>query len=88
VSVQVTYEAGPGLFREYAALPLIGGDLEGLTPRVDGQTDAIANKRIRMECSLCGFNLTRRGHKLAPVLDRLADASVAEITVRGLARLT
>jgi hypothetical protein len=87
VSAKLTYEVSPGEYDEYRALPLIDSDLDGLPPRVDGQTEAIANKGVQLECRPCGFNLTGRGHKLDPVLDKLADAPAAEISLRALSRL-
>ena len=86
VPAKLTYEAEPGVFREYEASPLIGSDLVGLPPRTDGQTEAIDGKQMRMECPLCGFNETRRGDNLVPVLETLAGASITEISLRGLAR--
>jgi hypothetical protein len=86
VPTVVTYEAASGEYGEYRALPLIGSDLEGLPPRTDGMTDALDHLRPQMKCPRCGFNETRRGGNLVPILETLAGASITEISLRGLAR--
>jgi hypothetical protein len=44
-----------------------------------------ARRRHRFECRKCGLNVQVIDARLAAVLDRLAEAGVAQITLRGLA---
>ncbi len=72
-----------------AAGALVDGDRYLGAPASADLTDHWENADLRtrfaFECPKCGFKVTARRDKLDPVLDRLADASVPSISLRGLA---